>query len=206
MATCTSPTFAKRIPGTTTSATLASHTHKPSSRNSPSLSKCSTVSLFLRLWFSDLKMWLRFAWLKKKGQQSLCNARAQEAVIFQQDSMCQDGSVGGKPCFPSQIRSSEMLLSSDSKTYCLSSGCSLSCLLSSFLLSLLCVVFFYTLSPPATKIALIILTFTADIIRDCITYSGDHSPYKYFMFFMLVFILPSVRKRMSKHVFVIVMI
>ncbi|MEQ2180305.1 hypothetical protein GOODEAATRI_000016 [Goodea atripinnis] len=37
----------------------------------------------------------------------VCNACAKEAVNFQQDSMCRDGSVEGKPCIPSQIPSSE---------------------------------------------------------------------------------------------------
>lgn len=42
--TCTFQMFSRKTAGLTTSATLASLTHKPSSRNSPSQSQCWTVS------------------------------------------------------------------------------------------------------------------------------------------------------------------
>ena len=50
-ATCTSPTCCRRTRGTTTSATPASPTPRPSSRNSPSRSRCWRVSIYQYLSF-----------------------------------------------------------------------------------------------------------------------------------------------------------
>lgn len=65
METFTSLTFSEKIPGTTTLATLASHTRRPSSRSSPSTSGSSTVS-------PNECAWKRSRWNVAKKTLSVC--------------------------------------------------------------------------------------------------------------------------------------